>query len=701
MKRTLSSILAFALILGAMLITASTAPAWRGDANGDGQINLSDVVTILRHIAAWDIEIDPLADFDEDGGINLRDVSLVLKYIAQWNVAPDSLLEAEYGVSAVDFDVPEPTPTETVKGSEFGFSTEAVDNYDAWTAAIAYLKEHPGTTLEIEKGVYKMSKNKNIAVSGLQNCVIDGGGSTFLFSKRNFFSISGVDLLTIKNFTVDWDYETTGYPTTSVVRVRNRYDTDDPSLDKLEYEFILVDDASYAVTQPWDSMLHMDPETLTVGVIGGKGDMFNVSEWHKGFELTEPNVVTATIKSSAGPAVGETWMVRHYNYGAGCLIQSSGTNVTYKDINIYSGPSGGIYLQNQGSHHVRIDGVTVGLNPDKADHIRMSVTADALNFKNTGGYIIVENCDIGYQGDDCINIHSTPGIVEYAYDNQLEIIVRNGNNFYVGCEVGFDKAYDHTDHDFTAVVTGYQHIMSEDYGQHYLVTLDRDVPDDIADAESEWIVHNKSNNGEYYIIRNNYFHENRARALLLGSPNGLVENNRFYKTQLAAINISLDHGSQWIEGTGADNIIIRNNVFEECNLIGNDAYINIFASSEFGMGGMILGECFKDILISGNTFINPKSEILSARSIVNLAFVNNLIKNPDELKNISDPNKTYPNRGKIVLRGYQIKDATVIHNIWETSPYIAENVNEIDVAAKDVKENELTQFGNNIVEVKE
>ncbi|MBQ7827072.1 MAG: dockerin type I repeat-containing protein, partial [Clostridia bacterium] len=332
MKRTVSTILVFALILGVIFIPSTAAPAWRGDANGDGKINLSDVASIMRHIAAWNVEIDPLADFDEDGNINLRDASLVLRYIAEWNVAPDSLLEAQYGVSAVDFEITEPAPTETVKGSDFGFSVDAADNYDAWTAAIAYLRDHPGTTLEIEKGVYKMANKKSVAVSGLQNCVIDGGGSTFLFSKRAFFSISGCDLLMLKNFTVDWDYETAGYPTTSVVRVRNRYTTDDPTIDKLEYEFILVDDASYAVTQPWDSMLHMDPESLTVGVVGGHGDMFNVSEWHKEFELTEPNLVTATIKSDSGPSVGETWLVRHYNYGAGCFVQSSGTNVTYKDL---------------------------------------------------------------------------------------------------------------------------------------------------------------------------------------------------------------------------------------------------------------------------------------------------------------------------------------------------------------------------------
>lgn len=695
MKRTVSSILLLAMIFGMMLIHSTAAPAWLGDANGDGKINLTDVATIMRHVAAWNVEIDPLADFNEDGKINLSDVSLVLKYIAQWNVSADPLLEAEYGVNAVDFDIPAPSPAETVKGADFGFDTGATDNTGAWTAAIAYLQEHPGTTLEIETGVYKMAGNRYVSISGLQNCVIDGGGSTFLYANRNFFGVSGCDLVEIKNFTVDWDYETAGYPTTSVVRIRDRQTTDDPKTDKVEYEFFLVEDASYAVNLPWDSMMHMDPERLTIGTVGGYGDKFAVSWWHKSKELTEPNVITAMIDSTIELNVGDVWLVKHYNYSGPAFSHGSGTNITYRDITVHSGPGGGIYLSSQNTHHVRIDGVTVGLNPENADHIRMSTTADALNFKNTGGYIIVENCDVGYQGDDCINIHSTPGITEVVYGNEIEMIVRNGNNFYVGCEVGFKRASDFTEHEFTATVTGYEHMFSEEYGQHYRMTLDCDVPSDI---EENWIIYNKSNNGEYYIIRNNFFHENRARGALLGSPNGLVENNRFYRHQLPAINISLDHGAQWIEGTGVNNLIIRNNVFEECDLVGNgSACINISAGSDFGVGGMILSDkCFGDILISGNTFINPKSEIISARSVTNLAFVNNTVKNPDEIKSYSDPDKLFPKRGEIVLRGYQLNDITVAHNSWVASPYTADDINEINIVDS-LRDKELVAYGNNIV----
>lgn len=58
-----------------------------GNANRDGDINLSDVTAVLKKIAAWDVSIDTVAaDVDANGTINLSDVTTMLKVIAGWNV---------------------------------------------------------------------------------------------------------------------------------------------------------------------------------------------------------------------------------------------------------------------------------------------------------------------------------------------------------------------------------------------------------------------------------------------------------------------------------------------------------------------------------------------------------------------------------------------------------------------------------------
>lgn len=60
-----------------------------GDADGNGELNLKDVVLIRRSLAdGWNVEIDALAaDVDGDRDVTLQDVTLITRYIAGgWGV---------------------------------------------------------------------------------------------------------------------------------------------------------------------------------------------------------------------------------------------------------------------------------------------------------------------------------------------------------------------------------------------------------------------------------------------------------------------------------------------------------------------------------------------------------------------------------------------------------------------------------------
>ena len=61
----------------------------KGDVNGDGTVNLKDVVMIRRYIAGgWNVTInESVADVNGDGNVNLKDVVMIRRYIAGgWNV---------------------------------------------------------------------------------------------------------------------------------------------------------------------------------------------------------------------------------------------------------------------------------------------------------------------------------------------------------------------------------------------------------------------------------------------------------------------------------------------------------------------------------------------------------------------------------------------------------------------------------------
>ncbi len=138
-----------------------------------------------------------------------------------------------------------------------------------------------------------------------------------------------------------------------------------------------------------------------------------------------------------------------------------------------------------------------------------------------------------------------------------------------------------------------------------------------------WTAYNKECSSGNYVIRNNYFHENRARGLLLHSSNGLCENNRFYKTMARAIKVVMDiEPTLWQEGTGVDNLIIRNNTFEKCNYSDWGAVIEI--------GTNIAGKSaetavFTNIEITSNIFTDFPSRLIRVNNVNGLVFSGNTV----------------------------------------------------------------------------
>ena len=82
-----SAITTFKMPDGAVSVKATYKTITYGDLNGDGKINLLDLIALRKHLAKWSIEIDMnAADCNADGKINLMDLILLRKYLAKWNV---------------------------------------------------------------------------------------------------------------------------------------------------------------------------------------------------------------------------------------------------------------------------------------------------------------------------------------------------------------------------------------------------------------------------------------------------------------------------------------------------------------------------------------------------------------------------------------------------------------------------------------
>lgn len=135
-----------------------------------------------------------------------------------------------------------------------------------------------------------------------------------------------------------------------------------------------------------------------------------------------------------------------------------------------------------------------------------------------------------------------------------------------------------------------------------------------------------------YVISNNYFHEHRARGLLLQSDNGLCENNRFYKIMGQQIKIVMDiMPGLWYEGTGVNNLVIRNNEFKLGCYSGWDSAIRI-ETNIAGSGAQVAA--FSNITVDSNRFINCENYILRADNVSGLNITNNKIINTRSIDGI-------------------------------------------------------------------
>jgi hypothetical protein len=150
--------------------------------------------------------------------------------------------------------------------------------------------------------------------------------------------------------------------------------------------------------------------------------------------------------------------------------------------------------------------------------------------------------------------------------------------------------------------------------------------------------------------------KNRARGILLGSRGKILIEDNYFHTQAPAINLEGD-GRFWFEQAGVRDLIIRNNMFDNCNYSFMLGLGIITASSGIEESKKAISRYNRNIIIEGNTFIIFNPNILSMYSVDNLTFKNNKVKKSDEY--------TIPLRFKhLVLEPFMISNSSNI-NIQE------------------------------------
>jgi hypothetical protein len=506
-----------------------------------------------------------------------------------------------------------------VNAADFGLSEENEDNFAAFQSALNYCSQHPQTKLVIDKGTYYFESINGLDANNCTDLLIEGNDATFVFSSTDYrFFIRNSDCVEIRNLNIDWNWKKS--PLASVVTVQNS-NTDTNTLD------LVFKDAEYcdencrlmAITQ-------CDPETYTFGAKYSSKEVYLYQDGTniKSVQKISDNTLRVTHNGCMnGFEDGETYILRHYVYnGTVFNLRDYSKNITFDNVSIY-GSSGMAYICEGNSSHFQIINSFIGVNPEHKDKRCVSLTADAIHIVNTNGCFNISDCDISGMGDDCINVHDGLGYVSAVNGNTLTLIA-SAMRLEAGDTLAFkNDKFENTD--LTAKIVSVKAL--EGITKEVVV---EGLPETLSVG---WTAYNTECNSGNYVIRNNYFHENRARGLLLQSSNGLCENNRFYKTMAQAIKVVMDiEPTLWQEGTGVDNLIIRNNTFEKCNYSDWGSVIEIGTNIA---GRSAETAVFTNIEISSNSFKDIPSTLMRTDNINGLVFSENTVDTGDFFDNSS------------------------------------------------------------------
>lgn len=524
----------------------------------------------------------------------------------------------------------------SVNASDFGVSTAADDNYSAFCKAIEYCKANPNITLKVNGGKYYFRTDKSIMLDGLKNVLIDADGAQFIFENPNYFHIVNCNCIEVRGLGITWNLDVSRLA--SLVKIRNA----SKESHSFELEFTELNEVSSDI--PIMAFTKYDSETLTPGTRQDfkENYVYQFPGSIKTVEKTGHNVLKVTHDGSLDNYTdGEVYLLRHHVYGGNAFNVYNTSNITFSGIKLYAVAGMGWLIENR-SEHFQLLGCVIGLDPEHDDN-RISTTADGVHIANTNGKFRISGCDFSFMGDDDVNVHDNIATVTDKLDEKTVEIYTNANNFAAGDTAIFSsKGFDRLS--FSAEVTSVE-------GKK--LTFDKELPDYIV---KDCIVSNGSIDSGNYVISGNYFHENRARGLLLQSNNGLCENNRFYKIMANPIKVIMDISSGlWLEGTGVNGLVIRNNSFVECNVVEWSAQISISTNID---GKSADSTLFYNITVENNSFDNFYGRLVDASNVSNLKICGNRVNNKD--------GRYEARRGRIIIR-QSCSRVTISNNEYKAS----------------------------------
>ena len=510
-----------------------------------------------------------------------------------------------------------------VEAAAFGLSADAADNVDALNRALEHCRETGAAKLAVAPGTYRMTADRPVRLERMRDFIFDGGGATFVWHKKREanFRLDGCERVVMRNFKMDWEWEKD--PLASLVEV---VDASDSHVDFrfCEYETFPRRDLRVAIVSSYD------PATKSVGIEGGfdRGFEFFAGRNRPETEWLSGNVLRVRGRNLSPFRRGQLFRMQHYYYDMNGFVMSDNRHLTLEDIDIYS-CAGHAFVVSGLQQYWEFRRVNIAA-PAGVPRRLITCTADHCHIARSRGFFKMEDCEFSLGADDCLNAHDCSGYAEKSGTHSVTTRnVKFIDTFRPGAPVELRHG-DYSPTGFRSAVKSVRPVDAEK-GMHE-ITFEDPVPEPV---DCGFILFNWTYDTRNIIVRNCFFHDNRARGILLLGRDITLENNHFRHNEMGAIKIETGYTfNAWSEGYGADNIVVRNNRFDGVNPrdVGNDGkardiYMGVYMKTDPSTQRTDY-PILSNILFENNTFKDSYGLVAFISSAGNVTFRNNTFTNP-------------------------------------------------------------------------
>ena len=528
------------------------------------------------------------------------------------------------------------SPESTIYLKDYLDGSSAEDAMPAIRAALAdcALKKAstlvlPGDTLFIKPAQafeeYQYISNndpsmKRIAfqLQDVKDFTIDGNGTILMFSGHiSPFNLERCSGITVKDMTIDFKRAFVSEGKITAVG-KGFFEVEFPEYYNITFrEGNLVFRDENNETYPYSNLLEFDPVRKEVA--------YHVHDYWIWTESSQAEQVGPGRYRFHRDDYGDGTVGNVMAFGASyrnnpafTLLDCDGFNLV--DVKLYNCCGMGVIAQSSKD----IELLRMDVEPAPGSDRVISISADATHFVNCKGYIRMIDCIFRGQKDDATNVHGWYMAVDKVLA-QDKLLLRWRNSGQYGVEfikpgMTLELVDSQTMETYSRMKVKEVNYLNCEYAEVTFdgILADKTQPGDVVAEEDCY---------PDVLISGCYIGNNRARGLLIGSRGKVVIEKNTFHSPGTAILFEGD-GRYWYEQSGVRDVVIRDNVFDNC-MYGSATWGSAVIAVGSGIPDKEHSRYHKNILVENNVFKGFDNRIVNLYCVDGFTFRNNKIEFSD------------------------------------------------------------------------